>query len=419
MTLLVLPENHVASSSRRAGLYSLLLAVLCLTLNSPMLHAADVELLGTLTIPGDAKDLSGLTDLLDGDVPHDQLGGFSGIAYSGKGNTYILLPDRGAADGAVPYQCRIQTAKIQVRPRKEPVLQFELKGTTLLTDEQGRSFTGLAQAIDADQPEKSLRLDPEGIRIGQNGTIYICDEYGPHLFAFSKRGKLQRRFEVPEHLQVKVNAASKEEEHAANTRGRQTNRGFEGLAISADGTKLYPILQGPLLQDQPFDKDEERLGKNVRFLEFDLNSNKTREFVYVLDDPKNGISEVLRFDDTRFLVLERDSKEGTKAKYKRLYLADMKEASDITGVDSLPAEGLPSGLNAMSKELFLDLLDPRFNLPSDLIPAKVEGLAFGPDLPDGRRLLIVCTDNDFKADEASVLYAFAIGAKGKKKSKAE
>ncbi|MCA8985846.1 MAG: esterase-like activity of phytase family protein [Planctomycetaceae bacterium] len=376
--------------------------------SSPVVSAAPVELLGTLQIPGDARDRSGLVDLLEGNVPHDQLGGFSAIAYSGKGNTYALLPDRGPADGAVPYQCRIQTANIQVQPGQEPVLSFELTGTHLLKEEQGRSFNGFANDIDARNPGHSLRFDPEGVRIGGDGTIYICDEYGPHLFGFSGQGKLIRRYELPEHIQAKRLAPSKEEEHAANTRGRQTNRGFEGLAQSVDGSKLYPILQGPLLQDQPFDNDGERLGQNVRFLEFDIATKATREFVYVLDDPKNGISEVLRFDDTRFLVLERDSKEGAKAKFKRLYLADLKGASDVSRLDSLPAHGLPEGLQAMSKTLFLDLLDSRFGLPAELIPAKVEGMAFGPDLPDGRRLLLVCTDNDFVATEPSILYAFAV-----------
>ena len=31
-------------------------------------------------------------------------------------------------------------------------------------------------------------------------------------------------------------------------------------------------------------------------------------------------------------------------------------------------------------------------------PEKIEGLAFGPDLPDGRHLLLVTNDNDFEAD---------------------
>lgn len=41
-------------------------------------------------------------------------------------------------------------------------------------------------------------------------------------------------------------------------------------------------------------------------------------------------------------------------------------------------------------------------------PEKIEGLAFGPDLADGRRLLIVTTDNDLSADTESWIWAFAI-----------
>lgn len=41
-------------------------------------------------------------------------------------------------------------------------------------------------------------------------------------------------------------------------------------------------------------------------------------------------------------------------------------------------------------------------------PEKFEGLAFGPTLPDGRRLLIVTVDNDFKPNAPSLILAFAV-----------
>jgi hypothetical protein len=63
---------------------------------------------------------------------------------------------------------------------------------------------------------------------------------------------------------------------------------------------------------------------------------------------------------------------------------------------------------AVEKQLFLDLLDPRHGLAGPDFPGKVEGLAFGPDLPDGRRLLIVTSDNDFKAEQPTWIFAFAI-----------
>jgi hypothetical protein len=60
------------------------------------------------------------------------------------------------------------------------------------------------------------------------------------------------------------------------------------------------------------------------------------------------------------------------------------------------------------ESLFLDLLDPRYGLVGPDLPDKIEGLAFGPDLPDGRRLLIVTADNDFVATVPFRVFAFGI-----------
>ena len=45
------------------------------------------------------------------------------------------------------------------------------------------------------------------------------------------------------------------------------------------------------------------------------------------------------------------------------------------------------------------------------MPEKIEGLAFGPDLEDGRRLLLVTSDNDFVSQNPSYIYAFAVPRK--------
>jgi hypothetical protein len=41
-------------------------------------------------------------------------------------------------------------------------------------------------------------------------------------------------------------------------------------------------------------------------------------------------------------------------------------------------------------------------------PEKIEGLSFGPNMPDGRRLLVVASDNDFEAEEAIRFFFFAV-----------
>jgi hypothetical protein len=61
----------------------------------------------------------------------------------------------------------------------------------------------------------------------------------------------------------------------------------------------------------------------------------------------------------------------------------------------------------VSKTLFIDLLDPDLNLAAT-IPEKLEGLAWGPDLPDGRHVLYVISDNDLNPALATQIYSFAI-----------
>ena len=51
-----------------------------------------------------------------------------------------------------------------------------------------------------------------------------------------------------------------------------------------------------------------------------------------------------------------------------------------------------------------------FGIAGPSAPEKVEGLAFGPDLADGRHLLVVTTDNDFVPTQPSLFFAFGVDA---------
>jgi hypothetical protein len=192
--------------------------------------------------------------------------------------------------------------------------------------------------------------------------------------------------------------------------GAFTNRGLEGLARSVDGTKLVAAMQGPLLQDGAVE-GEKCLGLNTRWLVFDRQNKHaaaSKQLVYQLTDESTGVSEILAVDADRYLVIERDSKMGAEAVIKHIYLADTRGATDASAVAKLNRSDLPSGIRAISKTLLIDLRDEKFGLGGDATAEKPEGICWGPELPDGRRLLIVCVDNDFEADRQSEFYAFAI-----------
>jgi hypothetical protein len=373
-----------------------------LVLNLHTLHA-EITYLGEAQIPGTARDKSGLkgTDR-DGKTPLDRLGGLgSAIAYTGKGNRYLLASDRGPRDGDSNFPCRIHEMDIVVDLKAKQPVTAKLMETNLLRDEKGKPFVGSLEALDR-------RLDPEGVRLGRDGSVYLSDEYGPFLWQFDRKGTVRKRLTVPDRFRpAKPGPTPRDELPPKNSRGRQPNRGLEGLAITPDGTKLLASLQSPLIPEG-LDRDNKRVGLNARLLEVTLKDGSTRELVYSLENETLGLNEILAISATRYLVIERDGLEGKEAKFKRLFVIDTSRSSDVSKVDLLPLKRLPETIAPVSKKPFLDLLDPKWKLAGVDFPEKIEGLAFGPDLPDGRRLLIVTADNDFIDTKPLRIWAFAI-----------
>ena len=375
---------------------------------------AAVTYIGEGSIPGTATDQSGLTELLeDGVTPHNLIGGLgSALAYTGKGQRYIATPDRGPADGATSYIDRIY--ELDIKLKRQSANQYLVEPTvtraTLLRQAGKTYFTGSAAAFDAVNSPNSLRFDPEGVRVSRCGhSAFVSDEYGPFIYEFDlKSGKRLRSVNVPNKFLIDFPSATPSQELSQNVSGRQSNRGMEGLAITPDGRKLLGIMQSPLLQDGGLDATNRRVGTNVRIVEIDVKSGAVREFLYPLDKRGNGVSEILAVNDQEMLVLERDGKPGAEAVEKKIFKIDIGAASDIRSLKALPQSGVPAAVTPVAKSLFLDLLDPAHGLAGASFPEKVEGLAFGPDLADGRHLLLVINDNDFVATQPTRIFAFAI-----------
>jgi hypothetical protein len=190
---------------------------------------------------------------------------------------------------------------------------------------------------------------------------------------------------------------------------------MEGLAISPDGRFLFGVMQNALIQDHGLNPGTtDRLGLNNRILKIDLLTGETREYVYVLDaiNRGQGVNEILAINDHEFLVIERDNRSNLQSPpqaptRKSIYKINLTGATDVSAVDSLPAGALPAGVVPVGKSLFIDLLDADFNL-APTIAEKIEGLAWGPDLSDGRHVLYVISDNDLNPGLPTQIYAFAV-----------
>ena len=388
------------------------LGPLCLFIFLQAYLAADepVELLKTVIVPGIHRDLSGLTQELKPGIHHDLFGGISALEYLGRDDLYLALPDRGPLDGAVDWACRFHVVRIQVEDSENDGEDFSVLETHLLKAKK-RIFSGLHSRFEAADGFME-RLDPEGVRAGSVNSFFLSDEYGPSLLEFDYGGNLLRQLPVAEQFKVNVPGKTKAEENRQNTKGRQGNRGLEGLAITDDKKNLMGLFQSPLLQDCERDSKGKPTGVNCRLVEFGIEHDRYREFVYQLESPKNKLNEILTLAENQYLVIERDGKPGRQAKFKKVIKIDVTSASVLNGKQALPAMKLPPDIRPVAKSTFIDLLGKRFGLAGNKMPEKIESLAFGPTLQDGRRTLLVASDNDFQSDQPTLIYCFAIGNPG-------
>jgi hypothetical protein len=412
---------------------------------------AGVQLIAIGTIDAHIEDRSSATTApLENAVAGNRLGGMgSALAYAG-GTTFLALPDRGPnanpynplIDDTVSYIPRFHTIDLRLSP-SDPgsALPFTLTptmlDTTLLSSatplvygtgaglgyqadgatplgsgapalnavEHRFYFSGRSDNFDATQPSTSqnnARLDPEGIRVSNNGrVVYVSDEYGPYVHQFNRAtGIRARSFALPANLAITKLSPHKDVEIDGNTVGRVTNKGMEGLAITPSGNLLVGAMQANLEQDKK---------NSLRIVTIDTRSGATREYAYKLTKG-SGISEIVAVNEHQFLVDERDGSgfadtprltdTASAAKEKRLFLIDLAGAADISNV-----AGGDLSSYAVPKMEFLDVVAALTGAGIDplYIPSKIEGVAFGPDVTVGgetRHTLYVANDNDFLAEVA-------------------
>jgi hypothetical protein len=395
---------------------------------------------GTLTSSraGSYADLSGLKGTLENGAAANLLGGFgSGIAHI-SGDQFLAVPDRGPnavpfntdIDDTVSYINRFHTIKMHLEPNKGSGLPYtiepELQATTLLFNltplvygsgvglDVGEGapkqnnllqhfFTGRSDNFDPNRNSgdpQDARLDPESIRVSNDGlSVFISDEYGPYVYQFLRSSGLRvRTFELPEKFFVSTLSPMGAVEIANNTSGRVANKGMEGLAITPDGRTLAGIVQNALIQDA-----NDGAPNMLRIVTIDIASGRTtHEYAYELTTG-SGVSDLVALNNHEFLVDERDGKgladaPGEKAKIKQIFKINLQGATDVSDMTGSEAQ-----THAVAKSLFLDIVKTlnAAGITSDLIPAKIEGTAFGPDVViDGVKThtFWVANDNDFLQD---------------------
>ncbi|MGE0801124.1 MAG: esterase-like activity of phytase family protein [Lautropia sp.] len=163
-------------------------------------------------------------------------------------------------------------------------------------------------------------FDPESFQFA-GGALWIAEEFGPYLIKADRDGRVLAVFETqvdgkpvrsPDHPALTTPAAPG---GAVEFQVRRS-KGFEGMAASPDGARLYALLEGPLWNAER--KDYERVGGNeaLRILEFDVATERWtgRHWLYRLEADGLAIGDFNMIDATSGLIIERDNGEGTPDK---------------------------------------------------------------------------------------------------------
>jgi hypothetical protein len=254
-------------------------------------------------------------------------------------------------------------------------------------------------------------IDTEAVVQLSDGTFWIGEEYGPSLLKVTADGKVIERH-VPAGTADSAATVPQREMLPADYARRRDNRGFEGMALSPDGSRLWLLLQSPL--DNPGPKAAKKSG-NVRMLVIDLAAGKpVAEYIYRLGDPtaaeymKKGAPPedgklccMAALGATGLLVLEQDD-EGLA----RLYAVSFDGATNtLARTHNSQDEGsleevrdlAKAGIVPVGKHVVADLAGVREAMTAAADggkpkhgPLKLEGLA----VVDDRHVLLL-NDDDF------------------------
>lgn len=325
----------------------------------------------------------------DTQIKETELGGLSGITYDASKNVYYSISD----DRSQKAPARFYTLTIELKEKSLGAVKFT--DVTLLKNQAGQTF-----------PAQSLDL--EGIALTSNGSLYISSEgdatannlTNPFINKFSLTGKQLQALPVD----------SKYLPTSPQTSGIRNNLAFESLMLTPSQKYLFTATENALVQDGA--EATVASGSPSRILSYNTaTGTPAAEYLYLTDpvaEPPeikdgfntNGIVDLLAIDDTHFLSLERSFSVGGKNTIK-LYEVSLAGAEDISDINSLITADI-NNIQPARKELLLNLNE--LNIPLD----NIEGLTFGPDLPNGRRSLIMVSDNNFGSTQFTQVLAFSV-----------
>jgi len=273
--------------------------------------------------------------------------GHSGIKRMADGSFWILTDNGAGAKANSPdFMLYLNHYAVDFQSG-----QFQRQKTVFLHDPDKKVPFRITHEGTDQRYLTGADFDPESFQFA-GGALWIGEEFGPFLVKADFDGKVLAVFET----QVDGKAVRSPDAPGMLLLGApdarptpfqvKRSKGFEGMASSPDGSKLYALLEGALWNEDA--KAYENLdGKQyLRVLEFDVSQEKWtgRHWKYVLEANHHAIGDFNMIDITTGLIIERDNGEGAAdkacpegqkradcfhdlAKFKRVYKVELTDAN--------------------------------------------------------------------------------------------
>jgi len=327
------------------------------------------------------------------------IGGLSGINYNAASNIYYMICD----DRSDKNPARFYEAQVIINKNKiDSVVFTDVK---FLKNSSGNYYpNSRSDPYHTPDPE-ALRYDPknntfvwcsEGERIVKPGKLVLED---PSITEINADGNYIDTFRLPPQLRMQPNKS-----------GPRQNSVFEGVTFSENYKSLFVSVEEPLYNDGS------RAGLNdstgiTRILKFDMDTKKSiAQYAYVLDPVAyaptplnafriNGIPDILSLGKNKFLVIERSYSTGRLSCTIKVFMADVSSAENVQELSSVKSK---PALKTVSKKLLLNM--DKLGIYID----NIEGVTFGPTLPNGKKSLLFVADNNFNRFEKTQFLLFEI-----------
>lgn len=244
--------------------------------------------------------------------------GFSGIKpVAGEAGSYWVLTDNGFGNKRNSPDALLMLHKIRPDFRAGTVQVLQ---TIFLSDPERRVPFRIAHEGTERRYLTGSDFDIESIQPVGNG-FWIGDEFGPFLIQVDGEGRVQRVVETqidgrairsPDHPDLAV-AATPTGTVAFES---QRSGGYEGMAASPDGSRLYALLEKAIFAAAGTPNAGQPEGRYLRIVELDTARGAWtgRNLRFRFAEGATSIGDFNMIDDRRALVIERDDGEGDPAR---------------------------------------------------------------------------------------------------------